>query len=236
MKRSTKFILSCTVLALIALHSFSQEKKVSLNAGADIMSRYIWRGTDFGNAPSVQPTLSVSAFGIELGAWGAYSISGPGYQEADLYLSYTFINDMFTIGATDYFFPGDTCKNNYFDYDDKTTGHTFEANLSFNGNDKIPFNASANYNFAGADQDNSWYFEIGYSGSIQKTGFNIFMGFTPDKGIYLTPGAEGFSVVNVGITATRDIKITESFSLPVQASLITNPQAENIFIVFGFSL
>lgn len=234
-----KKIFILFILCFAALFSedvFSQDKKVSLNAGADIMSRYVWRGTDFGNAPSLQPTLSVSAFGFELGAWGAYSLSRIGYQEADLYLSYTFLNDMFSIGATDYFFPMDTLKNNYFDYDEKTTGHTFEANLSFNGTDKIPFNASANYNFAGADQDNSWYFELGYSGSIQKTDLNIFCGFTPDKGIYLTPGAEGFSVVNVGLTASRSIKITDQFSLPVQASLITNPQAENIFLVFGFSL
>jgi len=45
-----------------------------------------------------------------------------------------------------------------------------------------------------------------------------------------------FGVVNLGITATKKIKITKDFSLPLKASFITNPQAENIFFVVGLGL
>jgi hypothetical protein len=55
---------------------------------------------------------------------------------------------------------------------------------------------------------------------------------TGETGYY----GSGPGVINLGITASREIRITETFSLPVSASLITNPQAENIFLVFGISL
>jgi len=42
--------------------------------------------------------------------------------------------------------------------------------------------------------------------------------------------------VNIGITLSKEITISDDFSLPVCCSLITNPQAENIYMVFGFSL
>jgi hypothetical protein len=158
-------------------------------------------------------------------------------QEVDLYASYTFVKDMFTLGVTDYFFPDATVTmNNYFDYSDSTTGHIFEGNLAFNGTEKVPVYFSANCNFYGADKDDSWYFEVGYNGSCKIVDFTVFMGATTGKGIYLTPGADGFSIVNVGLGVSKDIKITEKWSLPVFAQLITNPQAQNIFAVFGFSL
>ena len=226
-------LLTCASTSVISQES---ESKSNINLGADVMSRYIWRGTDFGNAPAIQPTVSYSIAGFEIGAWGAYSIGGAGFQEADLYASYTFLKDMFTLGATDYFFPAAIPNNKYFDYDDKTTNHVLEGNFSFNGTDKIPLTFAANYNFWGWNKDNSWYFEVGFNGSVKQTDYNIFMGFTPDKGIYMPDGSTGFSVVNVGLSASREVKITDSFSLPLQASLITNPQAQNIFLVFGFSL
>lgn len=36
--------------------------------GADVVSRYVWRGTDFGNAASVQPYISYTAGVLEIGA------------------------------------------------------------------------------------------------------------------------------------------------------------------------
>ena len=42
----------------------------SVDLGADIMSRYVWRGTDFGNTAAIQPSLSFSSGGFTVGAWG----------------------------------------------------------------------------------------------------------------------------------------------------------------------
>lgn len=140
---------------------------------------------------------------------------------------------MLSVGVTDYFFPNDTlASNKYFDYKDGSTGHIMEANLSFNGTETIPIGVSFNYNFYGADEDNSMYLEFTYSGKVKDNTFDLFMGFALDDGYY----GDTFGVVNFGVTAHKEIKFTETFSLPVQASFITNPQAENMFLVFGISL
>lgn len=213
------------------------EKKcnIEFSSGLDIMSRYVWRGTDFGRSPSLQPALELG-FGstkhaFTLGAWGAYTTNGANAQEADLYLGYTF-NEMLSLTVTDYFFPDDNAvKQKYFMYKEARTGHIFEAALGFECQ-KIPLSLTAAYNFYGADADHSAYFELGYGFKH----FDFFIGATPGAGIYVTEGHDGFSVVNLGITHEREIQITDKFALPVSASLIANPQAENIFFVFGISL
>ena len=49
-------------------------------------------------------------------------------------------------------------------------------------------------------------------------------------------GVEGFGVVNVALTASKDIRITDSFSIPVFAQVAANPYSKNAFFVFGITL
>jgi len=231
---------------------FIELNAMELTGGADIMSRYVWRGRDFGNSPSIQPSIEFSAAGFTVGSWGAFSTNSNNFQEHDIYLSYSFL-DMFSIGVTDYFFPTFPLdefgyKNKYFDYAEETTNHYIEANLNFSGTESFPISISANVFFYGADakmeldpqfneyvrgdQYYSTYLELGYSGEINETSYDLFLGMTTGDGLYGTT----LGVVNLGITAHKEVKITEYYSLPVQASFITNPQDENIYFVFGISL
>jgi hypothetical protein len=238
MKKFTLIAVSGFFMLLFSLQGYGQdEKRSNLDVGSDFVSRYIWRGADFGNSPSIQPFISYSIAGFEIGTWGSFAINGADMQEVDLYASYTFLQDIISIGVTDYFFPSSTVTmNNYFDYSDESTGHIFEGNLNLSGPEKVPLSLSVNYNFYGADNNNSWYFELGYANSCKYIDYNVFVGATTGEGIYLTPDADGFSVVNIGLGVSKEIKITEKWSLPVFGQLITNPQAQNIFLVFGFSL
>jgi len=43
-------------------------------------------------------------------------------------------------------------------------------------------------------------------------------------------------IINIGVTAEKEIQITDKFALPVNVSVITNPQQQNIFFVLGISL
>lgn len=232
-----------TILAFFAIFVLfsSQSIAAEFSAGADIMSRYIWRGRDFGNSPSIQPTLEFSAGGFSVGSWGAFSVDTDVYQELDLYVSYS-IADIFSVGVTDYFFPtymsnNPSYKNKYFDYDDETTGHILEANLGFECQ-KIPLTLSANIAFYGDDKNEdgdanfSTYIEVGYGGKLKEVDWNVFLGITPTEGLY----GDDFGVVNLGLTVTKEIKFSDSFSMPVTSGLIFNPQEENSFFVFGFSL
>ena len=46
----------------------------------------------------------------------------------------------------------------------------------------------------------------------------------------------GFAVTNVSLKATKAIKITESFSLPIFGQVTANPCSQKAYLVFGFTL
>ncbi|MDP3462826.1 MAG: hypothetical protein Q8S18_08575 [Bacteroidales bacterium] len=227
-----RMLVLTSLFSLFVTASMAQKGEWQL--GTDVYNRYIWWGMDFGNSPSIQPSLSYTNSGFTFGAWGAYATNFD-YQETDLYVSYD-IKEVVTLMVTDYFFPGGGVGNNaYFKYDEDVTGHVFEGSVIFNGMDKIPFSLSLNYNFYGADADNSFYAELGYGGEAKDVEYNVFIGATTGKGIYLPNGSDNFSVVNLGLSLSKAVTVTEAFSLPITASVITNPQAQNIFFVVGFS-
>ena len=224
----------------------SAKKTNPFNVSCDLMSRYVWRGTDFGASPSIQPGIEFNKNNFTAGAWGAYALNRTGSQEADLYVSYT-IKDMFTVLLTDYYFPDEFHDYNYFDYKTETTGHVLETSVSFNGTENLPLSFMLATNVWGADAKKlnadgtvkniqfSTYAELNWSFNY----FDTFIGVNltnPDENI----GETGFygnsvGIINLGISATKDIKVSEKFTLPLSVSLITNPQAEKIYLVAGLS-
>ena len=250
MKQKTIAILFLAIFSLTAISSFAQTetKENPFSISLDLASRYVWRGTDFGGSPSIQPGFEYSFKGLSIGTWGAFTTNLPGAQELDLYLGYTFLNDMFTLTVTDYFFPDETLANNhYFEYRDNMTGHVFEASFAFNGTENLPLGILIASNVYGADAKRlnedgsiagnqySTYAEISYSFKY----IDVFAGMnliTPDT----DRGETGFygndlGFVNIGCTVSKDIKITDSFSLPLSVSLINNPQTEKFFLVATMS-
>ena len=247
-KPAANLFVLVTAVILMSPEHLNAQSKVAFNSGADIMSRYIWRGLNLGgSSPSIQPTLELTTGSFTLGSWGAFSVSdGMTVQETDIYLSYTF-RETFTVSVTDYFLPDEALtNNNYFEYNQDKTGHILEVSASFNGTEKIPFNLMAAVNVWGADArkangdlQHSTYLELGYNGNCRNMDYQLFMGFTPNSPDSES-GETGFygpyaGVINLGITVNREIAITDKFSLPVSSSLLINPQAENIFLVFGIS-
>jgi len=137
------------------------------------------------------------------------------------------------------------------------TGHLIETALSFNGTEKIPFRLMFAMNVWGADarkykevsgvmvpEDKivmTKYLELGYSKEVRGVSVDVFAGMVFDNpeiakgeptGFY---GQQASGIINLGFTLSKEIKITDNYSLPVFGSLITNPEAENIFMVFGIS-
>ena len=137
------------------------------------------------------------------------------------------------------------------------TGHVVEAAISFNGTDKIPVSLTFAMNIWGADAQKykgvsgvmvpqnrivmSKYIELGYSTDIKDVSLDVFTGMVLDDpkvdkgepvGFY---GQSSWGVINLGFTLSKEIKITDYYSLPVFGSLVTNPESENIYMVFGIS-
>jgi len=257
-KKMMKNFKLTTILVLVLLCQVlkSQNPTISdssacnmkLNVSADLMSRYIWRGADYGNSPSIQPAISVSNGNFEAGCWSAVATNNV-YKEIDLYAKYTY--KMLSLMVTDYYVP---CANSlpaspdtrYFIYDDKKTAHSLEGSLLFKGGEKLPLWVSGNVFLYGNDKrwgydagkdttDKTYYssyVEAGYTFTVKENSADIFVGFTPAAGAY----GNTLGVVNAGITAYRKIKITSDFELPVKGSLIFNPQTSNVFFAFGITL
>ncbi len=239
--------------------------KSDLSFGADLVSRYIWRGQQLGsNVPAIQPNISFTYGGFEAGVWGSFTVAGGNLsQEVDLYLSQSVLQNMITLTVTDYFFPEEFGDYSYFKYGKDVTGHVFEGMLSYNGIEKFPLTAMVAVNFYGADAARiendaaspdfnektgiqySTYVELGYPFKIKDIDISTFIGFNatkPRKADTNTGyiGETGFygdkiGVVNVGFTASKSIGITKKYALPVNISLVTNPQSQKIYFVFGIS-
>lgn len=208
----------------------------NFDLGTDFFNRYVWRGTDFGNSPALQPWVSYSNSGFTIGAWGSYSTNSNSMLEADLFVSYD-IQEVVTLTVTDYFFPNGTSDGNrWFEFREDSTGHVLEGMISFNGLENLPLTFMAAMNVYGADKNNSLYFELGYGGTHKEIDYNIFVGAATGNYYLYGKNDDDFGIVNLGLSLAKEIQITDNFSLPVIGSLITNPTAESIFIVFGFSL
>ncbi len=225
------------VLLTFSLSSFAQ-----FDLGADIQSRYIWRGLQLGgNSASIQPYIEYSTGKFAFGAWGAYNLGGTGQgNEADLYMTFS-ASETISITLTDYFFPADGNFNGYWPYN---AGHVFEAMVSFSGTEKFPIGITVATNIGGAikyddggDEKSAYstYVELSYGKTVGDIDLAIVAGgvFLDDNSYYFTDGS-GF--INLGFSAAKEIQITEKWALPVNAGLTFNPDSEDIFITFGFSI
>lgn len=224
--------------------SFAQD--LSLNAGADIVSLYIWRGLNVNDAVNIQPSLTLSVSGFSFGFWGSYGFSiDSAYkkfgQELDTWLSYNFaFENGMSIGAivTDYYFPNVGIPwGNWDNYDspDGPGAHTIETGLLLKGPESFPLSLSGFINVYN-DAGNNTYFQIDYPATVADVPLNFFIGASggseENPGYY---GTETFNVTNVGVKATKSIKITEDYSLPVFVTFLINPRTEIAYLVFGLT-
>ena len=216
--------------------TFAQDE-VETTISADVVSSYIWRGQDLGSA-ALQPTLGIAYKGLSLTAWGSYGLVDPAdTKEFDLTLAYTIGG--LNIGITDYWFnAGLDPKNRYFMYDSHKTNHVFEANVGYDfgvasvqwftniaGNDGVNKDGKRAY---------SSYFEANVPFKLASVDWTATAGAVPFATDFY--GTTGFAVTNLSLKATKDIKVTDSFSIPIFGQVVANPCSQKAYLVFGFTL
>lgn len=229
------YIILLSVMTIASPASLYAEDNVEAEIKADFVSQYIWRGQDLGDF-SVQPTLGVSWKGLSLFAWGSVGISNPDdTKEFDLTLGYNVGG--FNVGITDYWFNSPNPK--YFDYSAHDTSHVFEANIGY---DFGPVSVNWFTNFAGNDGVNkngkraySSYVEIAAPFRLGKLSWCAKVGASPYATSFYAD-ANGFAVINASLSASYDIKVTDSFAIPIFAAINTNPSTQKAAFVVGFSL
>tara|TARA_R110002124_G_scaffold154372_1_gene321371 strand:- start:6303 stop:7004 length:702 start_codon:yes stop_codon:yes gene_type:complete len=229
----SKKIIYFSLLSLIVLGAVSNYTKAQeISTGVDLYSTYVFRGVAF-SGPAIQPYVELSSKGFTVGAWGSQGIDGVGgtnngFQEMDLYASYSFDFGL-SLGITDYYYPGTP----YFSYtEDPANGdfssHAFEINSGYSiENFSLAANIILNEASGAGSAGGDLYFEAGYS--LKKTDLFIGVG----DGWHSSDG--DFALVNFGLTTSKDLVITETFTIPLSGSVILNPDSEQLYILVGLS-
>ena len=219
--------MSAILLLLATTVAYGQDKKWQINAEADLVSSYVWRGM-YQSGVSIQPTLSLSAYGITLGSWGSSDFSTPA-KEIDFFLSYE--TGGFSVDITDYWYRSEG--ESFF----KERGsHSLEAGLAYTFSEKFPLSLGMNTMFWGDEdkkengkQQYSTYLTASYSFAVKGIDCETGIGISPWKGLY----SEKLNVASITMRATKNLKLSGKYALPVFAELILSPAQDNAYLVFG---
>ena len=199
---SFKFIL-LTIVALLSPNiSYSQD------FGADLVSSYVWRGTQFGSGAHIQPYMDLGSGNLTGGVWGSFPTSAKGGgNELDLWVSYDF--GLLALTVTNYTFPNEG--GVYADGEGLFNGDYTElaASTSIMGVD-----LSAGY----FTEVEALYVELGFStGAV-----DIALGYGDDQADGFYAGG-GSGLVNMSFSGSKDIQISDNYALPVFGSFIIKP-------------
>lgn len=199
------------VVSISTLSTFGQE------IGADLVSRYVWRGTQFGDSAHIQPGISYTTGDLEIGAWGSFALSGnDGGSELDLYISYDL--GFASLTLTNYTFPGDASAS--IIPDDFFAVEGYELSTGF---ELGPVGLNVGY----FTETEDLYIETGFSLG------NLDIAIGGGNEVYTLDG--DFAVCNVSLGTSKEIKITEDYSLPIFGSFVYNPDTTDAFLVLGTS-
>lgn len=234
MKKKALVLTSLLSAFLFGNINIKAQDSLQVSVGADLVSKYVWRGMDQGYGVSVMPNMSLSYKGLTLSVDATASVAQFELNEIDLSLSYEIGN--FTIGVTDYY-SADSDSASYGHY---TTDHNFELNLSYFISDDFPLTLSWNTMFTAGKNDEyndegkrmySSYFNVAYDFDVHGITLTPAIGITPWESQYY----EKFGVLDITLMANKEIKITDNYSLPIYAQAIVSPALDKVYLVFGLS-
>ena len=219
-----KTLLITASFLLLFVVSISNVKAQEVSTGLDIYSSYLWRGAKFGTGAAFQPGVEFSAGGFAIGAWGSYSTGSEEAAEADLYMGYGFDlgeDASLSFTLTDYYFPGS----------DWTEGesHSFEPMVSLGVG---AFTFTAAYMEGLGDEEINGISDLYLEAAVSAGPVDITLG--GGDGQYTDDG--DFNICNIMVGTSKEVQITESFTLPVSGAVMLNPSTGGFHIAVGISL
>lgn len=228
MKATIKRVFAFISAVIISVCAYAEENSFEVTPAADLVSSYVWRGA-YQTGVSIQPSLTASYGGLSLSAWGSSDFTSLA-KEIDFTLGYEIGG--FGIAVSDYWWAGQG--NDYLDYD----LHFYEGCLSYSFGEKCPISIAWYTMFMGEGDKNleneqlfSSYLEAGIDFNVKDVAMNFGIGITPWEGMY----ADKFNVTSVSLLASKEIKITEDFALPLFGQIIFAPANKDAYFVAGIS-
>jgi len=232
-------ILLFTLLIIVpAIAGHARAQGLIVELGGDAVTRYNWRGLDFGDAASLQPYLRGAFRGFKAGFWGSYSER---FNEIDTWVSYTVSGTSsisVTAIATDYYFPGAGIRLFNFHGSDDPEGpgaHVFELGAVVSAPRFVPLSLSGYVNVHN-DPGNNVYIQLDYPVTLGELDLGFSVGATPgSKANPSAYGSDDFAVIDIGVKGVRKIRFGET-DLAVSTATIINPQAEIAYLIFGLGI
>ncbi len=229
-----------TIVVLIFLISnvnlFAQDKPGwQIDFRTDLFSRHLWRGERLGDAPAIEPEISLSKGKFGFTIWGATTFDNS-YEELDLIVNYQIMPTL-SITLFDYYNPVQGENNEFWNYSGDNLRHTIDLAAEYNSG-QLPFSVLASV-FLYGDKDIvkgkeqfSTYIEPAYSFKLAGKDFGVFAGFTPFSGYY----ADNFAFVNLGFSFNDSFPVGEKLEMPFDITFCTNPHTNEAWFVVGIGL
>jgi len=227
-----RLIVSFVFLSFV-IDVFSQ---VSVSeAEVTLQSRHIWRGSKLGDAPAIEPSVTVSHGNFSFNVWAAKTLN-TSYSEVDLIPSYEF--GELTLSILDYYVPEIGESNRYLCFKEGKSRHSAEFTLDNYSGEKSRLKWMIG-TFAAGDKNEdtgkpffSTYVEFKYPFGFLGIEAEPFVGLTPFKGYY----ADKFAFVNSGLLLSKEIRLSPKLACPLNLAYTYNPYTDNHFLTFGFGL
>ncbi|ANF50246.1 hypothetical protein A0O34_06820 [Chryseobacterium glaciei] len=236
---------------LFAQDATEKQENNRLDFTANIQNNHLWRGLIITDKPVVMGNLSYALDAEKkwkVGIWGASSLTddkdGTHYKEINYYVQYS--NGRFYIGLWDLFNSRNinttVASEDIFHYSNRRTSHIIDLRTNYTFGPSFPINVEADimlYGGANAGEvvlepDGSYkknkystYVQVSYPViSGKKVNLDAFVGAgfaLNDQTFLYGNGKNSFDIVNAGIKATKTVKITDHYSLPVSMMAMWNP-------------
>lgn len=210
------------------------DNRLKFNAKLDLHSSHLWRGLKNGNTFSIQPTISASKGGLNIGAWAAYA-ANDSYFEVDLFVEYSYKS--VTLSLYDYYCPKTTQMNGFFEFRKFHTRHTIDAMISWYP-EKLPLRILVSTFLFGDDishengkQVYSTYIEPALTWKLKQFSGEIYTGFTPYSGFYSSKSA----LVNFGAAVSYKLMIGK-YEFPIHSKISYNPIATSFYYTIGITI
>lgn len=201
----------------------------------DVYSSHLWRGAKMGDAPAIEPEISLTKNKFGFTVWGATTFNGS-FEEFDLIVNYQ-LSPTLNVILYDYYNPVEGEKNEFWKYSGDNLRHTIDLVAEFSCK-KLPVSLLSSV-FLYGDKDIvagkeqfSTYIEPSYNFRLAKKDFSFFAGFTPFSGYY----ASNFAFVNLGLSFNDSFPLGDKLEMPVDITFCTNPYTNEAWFVVGIGL
>jgi hypothetical protein len=215
---------------------FAQENnRWEVDFRTDLFSRHLWRGDQLGDAPAIEPEISLTKGNFGFSIWGATTFDNS-YNEIDIILNYQVL-PFLNISFYDYYNPLPDAENEFWKYKGDEMRHSLELTADLE-KDNFPLTLLTGV-FIYGDNDSisngerySTYIEPGFNFKIAQMDFRLFAGFTPFGGYY----SENFNFINVGATFSDSFAVAPKLEIPVEITFCTNPSTSQTWFIVGIGI